>query len=79
MGKRLVVITYFKETGKYYTNAGYLTEKENDWEIYEEVRHKRYYNELPGLDSEEFFSGYCIIDPEMGIRQLLDFTPASNE
>ncbi len=77
--KKLIAITYFKETGKYLTSAAYLSEQENDWEIYEEVRQKRAKRDLPGLETEDVWFGYCLVDPEGGIRHLLDFTPTSNE
>jgi len=75
MGKRMVTLIYYKETGKYLTSASYLTNLKNDFEIHNEVRAKRLMNDLPGIDLDsELWSGYCVIDPESGVRQLLDFT-----
>lgn len=78
MGKKLVAITYFKETGKYLTSASYLSEA-SVFDIPQEVVIKRSKRDLPGLETEEIWSGYCLLDPEGGARCLLDFTPTSNE
>ncbi len=73
MTQRLVVLIYFKESGKFLTNSAYLSEKEHDFEIYEEVRSKRVNLDLPGLQTEEPWCGFCLIDPEMGVRHILNF------
>lgn len=74
MGKRMVTLIYYKETGKYLTSASYLTNLKNDFEIHNEVRTKRLMKDLPGIETDELWIGYCVIDPEGGVRQLLDFT-----
>jgi len=72
LSKRLVILTYFKGTGKFYTDGAYVSEKEIDYEIYDEVKTMQQQNNLPGLTGS--WDGYCLIDPELGVRHLLDFT-----
>lgn len=72
MRKRMVVLVYFKGTGKFYTNAAYVSEKETDYEIYDEVKTKQLENDLPGITGS--WDGYCLVDPESGVRCLLNFT-----
>lgn len=44
-----VELTYFKESGKYYTSGYYTTEKKEMFEIFEEVRALQKVQILPGL------------------------------
>lgn len=44
-----VKLTYFKQSGKYYTDGEYDTNKEALYEIWDEVRSKQVAGELPGL------------------------------
>jgi len=45
----IVKLTYFKSTGKYYSEGEYKTEKIALWEIFKEVREKMFGGCLPGL------------------------------
>lgn len=45
----LVELTYFKKTGKYYTNTDYMTDETELDDIYYEVSRKIKNNKLPGL------------------------------
>lgn len=74
MGKRMVTLIYYKETGKYLTSASYLTNLKHDFEVHNEIRVKHLLKNLPGIETEELWSGYCVIDPEGGVRYLIDFT-----
>jgi len=73
MGKRIVTLIYYKETGKYLTTSSYISDV-SPFDIPTEVRIKRNNKDLPGIETEELWFGYCVIDPEGGVRQLLDFT-----
>lgn len=44
-----VKLTYFKETGKYYSEGEYETLKEHMFEIFREVRGRKIQGCLPGL------------------------------
>jgi len=44
-----VNLIYFKQTGKYYSEGDYETEKEHLFEIFDEVRKKLRRRILPGL------------------------------
>lgn len=44
-----VKLTYFKESGKYYSEGNYQTEKTDLFEIFREVRDKVERGRLPGL------------------------------
>jgi len=44
-----VILTYFKRSGKYYSEGKYDTEKEHMFEIFEEVRELVDQNRCPGL------------------------------
>ncbi len=44
-----VKLTYFKNSGKYYSCGEYNTECKNMFEIFDEVREKAIYRRLPGL------------------------------
>jgi len=70
----MVVLTYFSITGKYHTNSAYISEMEDDIKIYNEVMKMWRDNKLPGINIPELWQGYCLIDPERGIRYLLDLT-----
>jgi hypothetical protein len=39
--KHVVVLTYFKESGKYYTNGAYLTAWEHMYQIFDEVKRRQ--------------------------------------
>jgi len=44
-----VYLTYYKESGKYYSEGVYETEKEHLYEIWEEIYQMRKQGRLPGL------------------------------
>lgn len=44
-----VDLTYFKQTGKYYTNGDYLSSKEHLFEVFVEVQEFLNHRTLPGL------------------------------
>ncbi len=44
-----VKLTYFKPSGKYYSDGEYESNKEDLWEIWNEVEQKRESGHLPGL------------------------------
>lgn len=46
-----VNLTYFKESGKYYTNGEYISHKEHMFEIFDEVKELKRCKRLPGLQS----------------------------
>lgn len=43
-----VKLTYFKKSGKYYSEGEYITEKEHMFEIFDEVSNMRVSSKLPG-------------------------------
>ena len=47
--KPKVKLTYFKESGKYYTDETYETDKEMMNDVYDEVRQMQRDGKLPGL------------------------------
>jgi hypothetical protein len=47
--KGKVKLTYFKESGKYYTDEIYETDKEMMYDVYDEVRQMQREGKLPGL------------------------------
>jgi hypothetical protein len=44
-----VKLTYFKDSGKYYSGGTYPSEQKDLWEIFTEVRRMVETGELPGL------------------------------
>lgn len=60
-----VYLTYFKSSGKYYTEGRYVSLCQHAWEIFDEVRQKNAEKTLPGLQSGEWV-GYIYVNiPEM--------------
>lgn len=51
MNMQTVKLTYFKKSGKYYSEGEYESEvpEYHDWQIYEEVRKFQTDGKLPGL------------------------------
>lgn len=47
--KTTVMLTYFKKSGKYYSEGEYVSEKEHVFEMFQEVREKVKARTLPGL------------------------------
>lgn len=65
-----VKLTYFKKSGKYYTDGEYMTSKLWMYEIIDEVKEMKRQNKLPGIGGlkihieveEEHPNGYpCLI------------------
>lgn len=48
-----VKLTYFKESGKYYTEGNYITQKKEIFEIHDEVREMKAKRSLPGITGNE--------------------------
>jgi hypothetical protein len=59
-----VNLTYFKQTGKYYSKGSYETDKEHLFQIFEEVRLMVQAGTLPGLcrGCNEFIVGIDVPD-----------------
>jgi hypothetical protein len=51
MVKHEVTLTYFKQSGKYYTFGTYFSSKEHMFQIFEEVEEMKKKKNLPGLVS----------------------------
>jgi hypothetical protein len=49
MEQRIITLTYFKTTGKYYTCGEYTTTKKYFYEIIDEVKEMRDNGKLPGI------------------------------
>lgn len=61
--RNAIKLTYFKESGKYYTVASYISELEYFFEIFEEVKGLRQDGKLPGLISGTW-DGYILVYSE---------------
>jgi hypothetical protein len=48
-----VQLTYFKSGGKYYSDGEYETEKEQLWEIWDEIREMLKKGKKPGFHKHE--------------------------
>lgn len=68
-GKTWIVLYSFKNSGKYYTNAGYWSEGTHMGEWCEEVDMMRERGELPGLVKGAVFDLFMI---DAGFPQILD-------
>ncbi len=49
-----IKLTYFKQTGKYYSEGSYLTEKEQMFEISDEIKKMKNENKLPEISGSEW-------------------------
>lgn len=67
---RKIKLTYFKRTGKYYTEGSYNSKKENDFEVYSEVRHMNEKGWLPELSSGRW-DGYIVVEPFDGVKHIV--------
>lgn len=65
---RKVNLTYFKRTGKYYTHGSYTSKKEQDFEIYGEVRHM---NERGWLPEVKSWDGYILVEASEYAKQIV--------
>lgn len=63
-----VKLTYFKETGKYYSEGEYESEERYPWDVHKEVRQMK---KLPGL--VEHWDGHILVetDYEFNVPQLI--------
>lgn len=70
---RKVTLVYFKESGKYYSEGEYLTDKKFDFEIYREVRFwsENKIETLPNLSSNRW-NGFILVQPQDGVMGLID-------
>ena len=69
-----VRLDYFKESGKWYTEGEYITEKEFLHDIWKEVEHKRSIGELPGLikgGGSDFIISVDVPDNELNHPHLI--------
>jgi hypothetical protein len=55
--KHLIKLTYFKRSGKYYSDGSYYSEKKYMWEIFDEVADMNANFLLPGLNSGDYWDG----------------------
>jgi hypothetical protein len=53
--KHLIKLTYFKRSGKYYSDGSYYSEKEYMCEIFDEVADMNAHFLLPGLNSGDWY------------------------
>lgn len=70
---RKVMLTYFKPSGKYYTDGDYTTDLKFEWDIFSEVRNFKT-GEFPGMSDNCLWSGYILVQPENGFPALIDLT-----
>jgi hypothetical protein len=47
--KHKIKLSYFKASGKYYTDGEYETEHEHMWEVFDEIKQMQAEGRLPGL------------------------------
>lgn len=70
-----VKLTYFKSSGKYYTEGVYNSDQEFNFDIYPEVRAwavgSLTLGHLPGLSSRTW-QGYILVEPLDGVPALID-------
>lgn len=66
-----VKLTYFKNSGKYYSDGEYNTSLENGYEIYGEVRSFQDIGILPGLSTGKW-EGYILVAGDV-VPALLDY------
>lgn len=55
-----IFLTYFKESGKYYTEASFFTKEQWMYQVFEEVKEMKKNNRLPGLSGE--WSGFIYVE-----------------
>lgn len=54
-----VNLTYFKLTGKYYSEAKYMSRYKEYWNVYKEVKDMMEERKLPGLNA--YHSSYIVL------------------
>jgi hypothetical protein len=67
-----VMLTYFKDTGRYFTTSYYESKFQNDLEIYNEVKEMFSAKRLPGLSAGVIWRGTVLIKPYLGTEHILD-------
>ena len=65
-----VQLTYFKSTGKYYTQGKYHTEQDNMLEVIEEVKILKKFNDLPGITCNDMII-LVEVDSDFAYPQLI--------
>lgn len=68
-----VGLTYFKPSGKYYSQATYTTALDSDYEIYNQVKNMEK-GRFPGLSETSLWDGYILVIPNEGEPKLIDLT-----
>lgn len=66
-----VELTYFKKSGKYYTDGSYITQKKEVFEIHDEVREMKKNKELPGIIGNEFTVHIDIPEHQDNVPRLI--------
>ena len=61
-----VHLTYFKPSGKYYSEGEYTTALEYSFDIYPQVRNMKK-GEFPGLNESSLWAGYILVVPDNGV------------
>jgi len=74
-----VKLTYFKDSGKYYSEARYASMNEFDYLVYREVREMVERGDLPGLRAGARFT--VLVQPGDGVPALVfvSNTPRQND
>jgi hypothetical protein len=76
MGKRTVKLTYFKKTGKYYTDAEYETDATFTMlDIWKEVGDMRLDGKLPGMSSTDAEFGHTEFVVLVEVPEILHNPP----
>lgn len=70
---RKIHLTYFKPSGKYYSEGEYNSDQLYEWEIYDEVRKMQKY---PGLMGG--WEGYILVSPENGVPAIVHIIMDTN-
>ena len=67
---KTVTLTYFKDSGKFYTRGRYTSQLEFDFDVYKEVRVFREIGILPDLASGKWH-GHILVEIEDGVPALI--------
>ncbi len=73
-----VHLTYFKPSGKYYSEGEYTTALEHSFDIYPQVGNMKK-GEFPGLNESTLWGGYILVVPDNGVPALIDLTWRNEE
>lgn len=66
-----VKLTYFKRSGKYYSEGSYQTNYKHNYEIYDEVRTKLNSGNLPGLVEHHSTDYLVLVEYRNGVPGLV--------